>query len=266
MQKRTGGHVDRRPFRRGEGEAVKSKIEAATTWMENLAEDNSHGYSQANRWGPDYDCSSAIITAWQQAGVPVKDKGATYTGNMRSAFLACGFKLVTQSVNLATGEGLKRGDVLLNDLSHTAMYIGGNRIVHARSSEGNSIPGDQSGNEIRTQAYYNSSTDPWLCVLRYPETINYDDDADAEPVSEGLKPDGICGPRTWETIAEMIAEFPSLECVTDERGRIIKMPHDWHVAMLQAFLNYIDEDVYLDMDGDYGPLTAAAVAKFQRKH
>ena len=89
---------------------MKSKIEAATTWMENLAADNSHGYSQANRWGPDYDCSSAVITAWQQAGVPVKDKGATYTGNMRSAFLACGFKLVTQSVNLATGEGLKRGE------------------------------------------------------------------------------------------------------------------------------------------------------------
>ena len=64
----------------------------------------------------------------------------------------------------------------------------------------------------------------------------------------------------------MIARFPTLECVIDERGRIIKMPNGWHVAMLQAFLNYINEDTDLDTDGDYGPLTAAAVAEFQRKY
>ena len=246
---------------------MKSKIEAATTWMEDLASDNSHGYSQANRWGPDYDCSSAVITAWQQAGVPVKDKGATYTGNMRSAFLACGFKLVTQTVNLATGEGLKRGDILLNDLSHVAMYIGGGRIVHARSSEGSSIPGDQSGNEIRIQAYYNSSTDPWLCVLRFPEATSYDDeDAGQEATSGQLEADGICGRNTWEAIADIIAGFPTLLYKADSNGRIIQMPQGWHVAMLQSFLNYINEDADLDVDGDYGPLTAAAVAKFQRKH
>ena len=45
------------------------------------------------------------------------------------------------------------------------------------------------------------------------------------------------------------------------------MPSGWHVAMLQAFLNYIAADgEYLDVDGDYGPLTAAAVKSFQRNH
>ena len=70
---------------------MRSKIEAATTWMENLAADNSHGYAWGG-WGPqDYDCGHAIITAWEQAGVPVKSSGgASYTGDMRRAFLNCG--------------------------------------------------------------------------------------------------------------------------------------------------------------------------------
>ena len=52
------------------------KIETATQWMIDLANDDSHGYDQTHRWGPDYDCSSAVISAWQYAGVPVKTKGA----------------------------------------------------------------------------------------------------------------------------------------------------------------------------------------------
>ena len=57
-----------------------TKIEKAVTWALAIANDNTHGYDQQYRWGPDYDCSSLIISAWQQAGVPVKTKGAAYTG------------------------------------------------------------------------------------------------------------------------------------------------------------------------------------------
>ena len=45
-----------------------SIIEKAIAQMEAWAQDDSHGYDQANRWGPDYDCSSAVIQAWQNAG------------------------------------------------------------------------------------------------------------------------------------------------------------------------------------------------------
>lgn len=240
-----------------------TKVESATQWMEGLANDNGHGYSQANRWGPDYDCSSAVITAYQQAGIPVKSYGATYTGNMEPAFLKAGFKVVTNSVNLATGDGLKRGDVLLNVVKHTAIYLGNNKVAHARSSEGNSIPGDQSGNEIRIQAYWNY---PWDCVLRYPEVINYDDGAETpnEKVSTGrLEPDGICGRQTWAAIADEIRKFPLAECVMDGE-QIIKMSDGWHVSVLQAFLNY--HGASLTVDGEYGPMTSQAVIDFQSSY
>lgn len=108
-----------------------TKTEKAVTWAIEIANDPAHGYDQDNRWGPDYDCSSLVISAWQQAGVPVKTKGATYTGNMKSVFLSCGFKDVTSKVNLSTGSGMKRGDVLLNIASHTVMHIGNGQVVSA---------------------------------------------------------------------------------------------------------------------------------------
>lgn len=141
--------------------------------MIKTANDPRHGYDQIHRWGErsDYDCSSAVITAWEHAGVPVRFAGATYTGNMYSAFKKCGFVDITQSVNLKTGSGLKRGDVLLNRRYHTAMYIGGGQIAQASINEkGTAVggaPGDQTGKEFLIRSYYNY---PWDYVLRYHET------------------------------------------------------------------------------------------------
>lgn len=147
-----------------------SKIESAISWMQRMANDNSHGYDQIYRWGQrgDYDCSSAVISAWEQAGVKVKSAGATYTGNMRPVFLRCGFTDITNRVNLATGAGLQRGDVLLNTIHHTAMYCGNGREVQASINEKGTAtggkPGDQTGREFLIRSYRNY---PWNCVLRY---------------------------------------------------------------------------------------------------
>ena len=117
--------------------SMPNVIEKAISFMEDVARDNSHGYDQIYRWNErgDYDCSSLVITAWEQAGVPVKTNGATYTGNMYSVFKKCGFKDVTSQVNLATGAGLQRGDVLLNHVHHVAMYCGNGLEVEASINE-----------------------------------------------------------------------------------------------------------------------------------
>lgn len=144
-------------------------IDKAIEWALAIANDNSHGYDQGSRWGPDYDCSSLLIQAWENAGVPVKSNGATYTGNMYDVFIACGFEDVTNKITLSTGKGLEKGDVLLNVSSHTEMSIGDGQIVGAHINElggtTGGATGDQTENEISTRSYYNY---PWDYVLRYP--------------------------------------------------------------------------------------------------
>ena len=145
-------------------------IELAVKRMEDWAADNTHGYDQQYRWGErgDFDCSSAVISAWELAGVPVKTGGASYTGNMRGVFLRCGFKDVTGDVNLVNGSGLERGDVMLNYEHHTAMYCGSGQEVEASINEKGGatggMPGDQTGREFLVRPYRNY---PWDCVLRY---------------------------------------------------------------------------------------------------
>ena len=145
-------------------------IESAVNWAVAIANDNSHGYDQNSRWGVDYDCSSLVISAFEQAGVKVKTGGATYTGDMRPVFLRYGFSDVTRQINLSNGNGLKRGDVLLNTVHHTALVVtdGGGTIVNASINENGKTKGgkkgDQTGKEIYTRGYYNY---PWNYVLRY---------------------------------------------------------------------------------------------------
>ena len=222
----------------------KSKIELATEWMEDLANDNSHGYSQTNRWGwQDYDCSSGVITAWQQAGVPVKTYGATYTGNMREAFLKAGFKDVTASVNLLTGSGLRRGDVLLNYANHTCMFIGNGKVVNIRSDDGHPEPGDQTGNEIRIQNYWNYHLG-WDCVLRY-----FGEEDSDEP-SEEID---IIHPTNRRTYFHL------------EYGDGIGNPKPQVKAWQNMLICWGYDIGKAGADGEFGSLTMIATRKWQEK-
>lgn len=228
-----------------------TKTEKAVTWAIKIANDPAHGYDQDNRWGPDYDCSSLVISAWQQAGVPVKTKGATYTGNMKSVFLSCGFKDVTSKVNLSTGSGMKRGDVLLNIASHTVMHIGNGQVVSASKNENNGYhggkPGDQSGKEIKLQSYYNF---PWDCVLRYTE-----DSSTTDPDPEPQPTAGNAKIRKGQGYANKFANAGI--SITGKRDAATKKAG---VKVLQTALNR-DYGAGLDVDGIWGTNTDNALGQ-----
>lgn len=136
-----------------------NKLDKMIRFMCDIARDNSHGYSQINRWGPDYDCSSLIISAAKHAGLLPEDTGATYTGNMKSNFKRAGWAVISDISKR------KRGDILLNVKNHAAVYLGNNRLVHASGVKGHPEQGDQSGGEICERSYYDY---PWDCLLRWP--------------------------------------------------------------------------------------------------
>lgn len=180
-----------------------SKVENYVTKAIAIANDDTHGYDQIHRWGKDYDCSALVITCVQSSGIPVKDKGATYTGNMYSVFKKCGFIDITSKVNLSTGAGLQRGDILLTPNKHTEIYCGNGKMVGARINEKGKATGgktgDQTGKEIMVHAYNNH---PWKYVLRYRENVgskivsNSNDNAIVKDIVNGKYGNGTTRKQT----------------------------------------------------------------------
>lgn len=200
-----------------------SVIEKAIAWAMGIASDASHGYDQSSRWGPNYDCSSFVISAFKAAGLSLT---ATYTGNMKYDFLRSGFVVVTDG-------SLVRGDVLLHEQNHTAIYLGAGRIVQASINERGGITGgqsgDQTGSEITVRGYYDY---PWDVVLRYTG----EESESAAPVNA------------------VSAQLPVIR--KGDKGPA--------VAMLQAALKYHGFDPTW-IDGDFGTRTHNMLTAFQKK-
>ena len=175
----------------------------------NMCDDSGFGYSWGERYGTwddpvtwnidgrdytvargDYDCSSSVCTAWQTAlqGTPYEGvlDDATYTGNMRSVFVNSGLFDVWD-VNSTSAV---RGDVYLNDSSHTAMCQDGGMdnvygydalsefCINEFGETYGGQRGDQTGGESRIVGYYDY---PWDCTLHYNGKANTDD-TETEPI------------------------------------------------------------------------------------
>ena len=203
-------------------------IERVCSWMVAIANDNSHGYSQdsAKRWlSPDIDCSSFVILGWESQGIPVRSKyNASFTGDMKDAFIKAGFQCIKYSKDLP----LIRGDVLLNEAHHTVLYLGNNQIVHASSSETGGKygrEGDQTGGEVCVRSFYTPKYG-WQYVLRYPDS----------PITKNPYP---------------------VPTVTLKKGFV-----GLAVAWLQQELRESGADIQIDQH--FGPATETALKRFQR--
>lgn len=90
------------------------------------------GYSQSDRWnfnpsGGNCDCSSLVIHCLKEAGF---DTGtATYTGNLSDNLTRHGW------TRLPANGNPQPGDILLNDVHHVALYLGGGKLAQASISE-----------------------------------------------------------------------------------------------------------------------------------
>lgn len=157
-----------------------------------MCDDPRFGYSWVERWGAyplhwdvdgvpivvmagDYDCSSSSITAWRiamrAAGFESPLPDASYTGNMKAAFLATGlFEWRTDFANA------QPGDLYLNEGLHVAMCQGGGRLSEFSSSETGGTSGqrgDQTGWESHVTGYYSY---PWDGYLHCISDIEIGDD------------------------------------------------------------------------------------------
>lgn len=109
-------------------------VETAVKWMINKVSTQHITYSLTNRNlnnpnGTSYDCSSFVITGFNQGGFGLT---CTYTGDMRADFVSKGFEWIPGSYFPASQ--CIRGDVLLNESMHTQVYIGNNQDVNCGST------------------------------------------------------------------------------------------------------------------------------------
>ncbi len=171
---------------------MSSVNDRAAQVMEHLCSHSAHGYSQPNRAGVgtggsvseritltdgtvvgiafgDRDCSSAAIECYAALGVDCG--GATYTGNMRRFMTGTGkFSWITDLSQR------QRGDILLNESHHAAVYLGGGKLGQFSISETGGVSGargDQTGYESNIKSFYDY---PWDGILRYigPDSTPHD--------------------------------------------------------------------------------------------
>lgn len=102
-------------------------IENMVSFMENIASDDTHGYSQARRYGPDFDCSSLVSFALIYGGFNI-----VYSSTTRD--------LLKQLINngwttIDTKAARKRGDIFLNPDHHVIVCTDDKNIVHASGTK-----------------------------------------------------------------------------------------------------------------------------------
>lgn len=205
---------------------MATTAERAAQVMEHLCSHSAHGYSQPNRAGVgtgggrgetitlsdgskvqisigDRDCSSAAIECYAALGVDCG--GATYTGNMRRCMTGTG-----NFTWIADLSQRQRGDILLNETHHAAVFLGNGKLGQFSISETGGVTGrrgDQTGYESNIKGYYNY---PWNGILRYTGPNSTPHDVIQPPMQDSsgkIVVDGYWGSATT-LLAQIVTGAP----------------------------------------------------------
>lgn len=215
---------------------MNNKLEKAVNIAVAVAKNDKIGYSQAadQRWTVSRDCSSLVIQAFEDAGIPLKSSGATFTGNMVKAAEKCGFTVIKYQPNIQ----LKMGDIVINEKHHCILMTSSTQCVMASIDENGHITGgkigDQTGREIYCRYFYTPSYG-WDYILRYD-------------------PDSASDEEYWMDI--YVRSIPVLK--KGSKGDLVKF--------LQVFLSIDSVMNQLIVDGSFGAKTEAAVKEYQHNH
>ena len=144
------------------------EVKSAVDWATKIAKDNSYGYGndQAAQSGDNkqYSGLGLVREAYRNAGIKLEDTDIT---KFDQALTKSGFEDVTSKVDIKTGKGLQRGDVLWvstkDGKGHTEIAAGHGKLIGSRGAK-DSTAGDSTGEEISVIDYFNNS---WTKIFRY---------------------------------------------------------------------------------------------------
>ena len=268
---------------------MSSVNDRAAQVMEHLCSHSAHGYSQPNRAGigtggdvaeritltdgtvvgisfGDRDCSSAAIECYAALGVDCG--GATYTGNMRRCMTRTG-----KFSWIADLSQRQRGDILLNESHHAAVYLGNGKLGQFSISETGGVSGqrgDQTGYESNIKGYYNY---PWNGLLRYvgPDSDPHDVIQPPMQGSSGkIVVDGYWGSATT-LLGQIVAGAPYKDGIVSRqnpahRGRMPGCTSGWEWGLGDQsgsqFVKLLQKAWGATPDGIIGPDTINAMIRY----
>ena len=192
----------------------RSLAARAAAAMEAYCADSSHGYDQADRWGPDFDCSSLVLQCYRDAGLPLAAAG--YTGNMEAILLGTGlFRAYKDSGHTADTRCAMRGGVYLNTARHTCMALDDGPELSGRTGAAAASPARKTCSAVLPElekgcAGAGVAALQTLLLLRgetlplYGADGEFGEETDAAvrrfQADRGLETDGVAGENTWAAL------------------------------------------------------------------
>lgn len=194
------------------------------------------------------DCSAGVIAnVWAVGYIfnigALKNLSATYTGNMRSAFKAAGFEVLTASKYLTSDKYLLEGDILLNDAHHTATNLDDGRAVASSTT-----PAKKSITDIAKEVIAGKWGNGAVRTSKL-KAAGYDPTAVQKEVDRLLAAEKPKNPYPT----------PTVNVKKGSKGNNVRWVQ-WELKRLGYDLGKYG------IDGDFGSATDKAVRAFQKKH